>query len=164
GLSLARSVADKLPKGYKTKISDRRMYGEALLDPTIIYAPIIEELFNNEVDIHYMANITGHGWRKLMRHRSILTYRITRLPPVPPVLQFLVDRKFIDEREAYGNLNMGAGFALFVPSKDVQKVINTAKKFKVKAYAAGVVEAGKKQVIIEPKNIIFAADTLQVKA
>ncbi len=163
GLTLARKIATTLPQGYQTKISDKITYGEALLIPTIIYAKLIRSLFNANIDIHYMTNITGHGWRKIMRANNTFTYRITKLPPVPEVLQFIVEKAPLDEREAYGNLNMGAGFAIFIPQKDVEKVLKIAKKHNIQAYNAGFVEKGPKQVIIEPKNIIFSSDSLNVR-
>jgi phosphoribosylformylglycinamidine cyclo-ligase len=163
GLTLARKIADSLPEGYLTKVNGEKTYGELLLTPTIIYAKLIEDLLKNNTDIHYMVNITGHGWRKLMRHRKELTYRITDLPPVPEVLKFIIEQGKLDDKEAYGNLNMGAGFAIFVPAKEVSQVLNMAKKLEIKSYNAGVVETGEKKVIIEPKNIIFEKDTLQVR-
>ncbi|HEX7542877.1 MAG TPA: phosphoribosylformylglycinamidine cyclo-ligase, partial [Patescibacteria group bacterium] len=92
-----------------------------------------------------------------------LTYRITDLPSVPEVLKFIVEQGKLDDKEAYGNLNMGAGFAIFVPAKKVSQVLNIAKKLEIKSYNAGVVETGEKQVIIEPKNIIFEEESLQVR-
>ncbi|MEK7633634.1 MAG: AIR synthase-related protein [Patescibacteria group bacterium] len=163
GLTLARKIAESLPKGYLTKIDEEKTYGEALLIPTVIYAKLIEDLLKNNIDIHYMVNITGHGWRKLMRHKKDLTYRITDLPPVPEILKFIVKQGKLDDKEAYGNLNMGAGFAIFVPAKEVSQVLNMTKKLEVKAYNAGVVEMGEKKVIIEPKNIIFEKQSLQVR-
>jgi len=164
GVSLARKIATQLAKGYKTKISDGRMYGEALLDPTIIYAKLIQELFTAHIDIHYMASITGHGWRKIMRHTKPFTYRVTTIPLVPAVFEFILEKGPVDEKEAYGTFNMGAGFALFVGKKDISAILKIAKKQKIKAYNAGRVEEGKKQVIIEPKNIIFSGESLQVRA
>ncbi len=164
GLSLARKLAEQLPEGYKTKISGGRMYGDALLDPTIIYAKLIQDLFKENADIHYMSNITGHGWRKLMRNKKEFTYRIKELPPVPPVLQFIQEKAVLDDTEAYGNLNMGAGFAIFVPQKDVEKILEISQTHKIRAYNAGIVEEGKKQVIIEQKNITFSSESLQVRA
>ena len=38
GISLARAISKKLPKGYATKINANKMYGEALLTSTNIYA------------------------------------------------------------------------------------------------------------------------------
>jgi phosphoribosylformylglycinamidine cyclo-ligase len=110
-----------------------------------------------------MVNITGHGWRKLMRHQKSLTYTITNLPPVPEVLKFIVDQGKLDDKEAYGNLNMGAGFAIFVPAKEVNPVLDIAKKLEIKAYDAGLVEKGEKKVILEPKNIIFEKESLQIR-
>ena len=163
GLTLARKIAGSLPKGYLTKIDGEKTYGEALLTPTIIYAKLVEDLLKNNIDIHYMVNITGHGWRKLMRHRRLLTYQIADLPPVPKILQFIIEQGKIDDKEAYGNFNMGAGFAIFVPAKEVSQVINMAKKLEIKAYNCGIVESGEKKVIIETKNIIFEKQSLQVR-
>lgn len=163
GISLARKLAEKLPKGYATKMKDGRMYGEALLDPTLIYANVIEQIFSAGIDIHYSANITGHGWRKVMRYHAPFTYRITTIPPVPEVLQFMVEKGPIDSKEAYGNLNMGAGYALFIEKKDVEKVKKIAKKNKIKIYDAGEVQKGKKQVVIEPLHITFEGESLQLR-
>jgi len=164
GLTLARKIADGLPEGYSTKVDGEKTYGELLLTPTIIYAKLIEELLKNTIDMHYMVNITGHGWRKLMRHQKELTYKITDLPPVPKVLQFIVEQGKLDEKEAYGNLNMGAGFAIFVAEKDVAQVLKLAETHNIKAYNAGVVEAGDKKVIIESKSLTFSKESLQVRA
>ena len=163
GLTLARKIADSLPEEYLTKVDEDKTYGELLLTPTIIYAKLIEKLLSNNIDIHYMVNITGHGWRKLMRHKKDLTYIITDLPPIPKVLQFIVEQGKLDEREAYGNLNMGAGFAIFVAEKDVAQVLKLAETHNIKTYNVGVVETGDKKVILEPKNIIFEKETLQVR-
>ncbi|MFA5770253.1 MAG: AIR synthase-related protein [Patescibacteria group bacterium] len=163
GLTLARKIVENLSERYLTKVNGEKTYGELLLTPTIIYAKLIEDLLKNNIDIHYMVNITGHGWRKLMRHKKELTYRITDLPPVPEVLKFIVEQGKLDDKEVYGNLNMGAGFAIFVPAHEVSQVLNMAHKLGIKAYNAGVVESGEKKVIIEPKNITFEKDSLQVR-
>src|SRR5436305_1118326 len=41
GLTLCRALADRLPNGYLTPIGDGRAYGEALLDPSVIYVRFI---------------------------------------------------------------------------------------------------------------------------
>ncbi len=122
GISLARKLAERLPDGYATKLDDGTLFGDALLEPTLLYSPVTEALAAAGIVPHYCVNITGHGWRKLMRHPAAFTYRIDVLPPVPPVLQFIQRHAAIDDREAYGNLNMGAGFALFVA--DVRRRTN----------------------------------------
>jgi phosphoribosylformylglycinamidine cyclo-ligase len=164
GVTLARSLAARLPEGYGTRISDGRLYGEALLDPTIIYSPVTEALFAAGVTIRYMADVTGHGWRKLMRHPGTYTYRITQLPPVPPVLQFIVEQADLEPQEAYGSLNMGVGFAVFVPMQDAEKAIEIVAQNGVRAYRAGSVEEGEKRVVVEPLGIVFEGKSLDLRA
>ncbi len=43
GISLARKLAERLPDGYRATLADGRTFGEALLDPTVLYAPITEQ-------------------------------------------------------------------------------------------------------------------------
>jgi len=164
GISLARKLAEILPDGYGTRIPDGRLYGEALLDATRIYAAVVEDLLTQGVRVHYISNITGHGWRKLMRHPGAFTYRITELPPIPPVLQFIVDASSMELHEAYGSLNMGAGFALFVPEAAASEVIRISEKHGIAALHAGVVEEGPKQVLINPLGICYAGESLNLRA
>jgi phosphoribosylformylglycinamidine cyclo-ligase len=164
GVTLARKLADRLPDGYAARLSDSRCFGEALLDPTIIYSRLTEALFAARIKLHYMSNITGHGWRKIMRHSKAFTYRITQVTPVPPVLKFIQEQANLDPAEAYGSLNMGAGFALFMPQSDAPRAIEIAARHKIKAYLAGRVEEGEKQVIIEPLAVTFKGESLDLRA
>jgi phosphoribosylformylglycinamidine cyclo-ligase len=140
------------------------MYGEALLAPTMLYSPVTEALAAAGIVPHYCANITGHGWRKLMRHPGEFTYRITVLPPVPAVLDFIRLQAAIDDREAYGNLNMGAGFALFVSAGEAARCVEIAMACGVPAWTAGTVDEGARQVVIEPLRLTYAGDELHVRA
>jgi len=164
GVSLARKLVERLPDGYASKLSDGRLYGEALLDPTALYVPVTEALFAAGIIPHYCANITGHGWRKIMRHPGSFTYRIHTLPPVPPVLAFIQEKAGIDDREAYGSLNMGAGFALYVSATDAERTVEIARAAGIDAWLVGRVEAGEKQVVIEPLDLTFTADELHLRA
>ncbi|MCL2656674.1 MAG: AIR synthase-related protein [Betaproteobacteria bacterium] len=164
GVSLARKLSERLPDGYATRISDGRMYGEALLDPTVLYVPVTEALYAAGITPHYCANITGHGWRKVMRHPAELTYRIHTLPDAPPVLSFIQEHAGIDDREAYGSLNMGAGFAIFVAAEQADEVVRISHSLGIKAWNAGVVEAGPKRVLIEPLKLEYGADDLHLRA
>src|SRR5262249_22835179 len=101
GVSLARKLAEQLSEGYNSRLADGRLFGEALLDPTLLYSAVTEALFDAGVAVHYLANITGHGWRKLMRHPASFVYRLTALPPVPTVLQFIVEKAGLELSEAY---------------------------------------------------------------
>lgn len=163
GLSLARTIASRLPKGYKTKLSNGKTFGESLLVPTHIYVNLVQNLFKAEIDIHYMVNITGHGWRKLMRANREFTYTIERVPKVHPLFKFIQEHSENNDEEMYGTFNMGAGFAIFLPSKQVQKAQKIAKKNGFKSLVSGFVQKGPKQVVIKPKNIVFASGSLEVR-
>jgi len=163
GLSLARKLAERLPQGYLTPLDDGRTYGEALLDPTPLYAPVTEALAKAGIVPHYAANITGHGWRKLLRHPAAFTYRIHTVPPVPPVLRFIQQQARQDDAEAYGTLNMGAGFALYVPAEQAARTVEIAQAQGVDAWVAGAVEAGPKRLIVEPLDLTWDADALQLR-
>ena len=34
----------------------------------MLYSPVTEALAKEGIVAHYCANVTGHGWRKLLRH------------------------------------------------------------------------------------------------
>jgi phosphoribosylformylglycinamidine cyclo-ligase len=163
GLSLARKLVERLPQGYLTPLPDGTPYGEALLAPTLLYSPVTEALYKAGITPHYCANITGHGWRKLLRHPAAHTYRITAVPPVPPVLRFIQEHAKQDDREAYSTLNMGAGFALFVAPADAQRTVQIAEAHGIAATLAGHVEAGPKQLRIEPLGLGFGDEDLQLR-
>ena len=163
GLSLARKLVERLPNGYLTEIEPGLSYGDALLAPTVLYSPVTEALFKAGIQPHYCANITGHGWRKLLRHPAQFSYRIHTVPPVTPVLKFIQEQAKQDDREAYSTLNMGAGFAIFVPAADAQRTVEVAKACGIEAWVAGTLEEGEKQLLIEPLNIRFSDDDLQLR-
>ncbi|HQA34485.1 MAG TPA: AIR synthase-related protein [Casimicrobium huifangae] len=163
GVSLARKLAERLPQGYQTDVGNGQRFGEAILAPTVLYVPVTEALARAGVDVHYCVNVTGHGWRKLLRHPSALTYRIHTVPPVPPVLAFMQREAKLDNTEAYGTLNMGAGFAFFVRPDQAEQTVAIAKACGVDAWVAGQVEAGPKQAIIEPIGVTYSADDLKLR-
>lgn len=163
GLTLARKIAESLPQGFSTLLPSGKTFGEALLAPTPIYVGLQRAMFENEVDIHYMANITGHGWRKLMRAREEFTYRMRAMPF--PQEEFLLMQEVgrISPEEMYATFNMGAGFAFFIPEKEAGRTQEIALKEGFKSWNAGIVEDGPKRVIIEPLEIVFTGETLQIR-
>jgi len=164
GLTMARKITNKLPDFYLTKLKDGRTYGETLLDPTHIYVGLIEDCLDRGVKIHYTVNITGHGWRKLMRATQPFAYIIEHLPKQLPIFDFLQSRGPVDDLEAYGNFNMGAGFALYVSETDVNAVLDVATSNKLNALWAGYIERStEKKVVIRPKDLEYSGSTLGVR-
>ena len=165
GLTLCRAIADKLPQGYRTRMSDGRMYGEALLDPSVIYVDFVAACQREKLKLNYVAHVTGHGWRKLMRLGEPFVYRMHDVGTAPAIFDFLMRSGPIDVREAYATFNMGAGFAAYVSPADAQRCVEVAKSAGYSAWVGGeVVKQGtRKAVEIVPLGITFEADSLRVR-
>ncbi len=163
GASLVRMVADELPNGLSTPLGSGRSFGEAILDPALIYVRLVEALINASIEIHYLSHITGHGLRKLMRADVDLTYCLRELPEVPEALSFLVSAAGLSAREAYGTLNMGAGLAVYVPAGMGEHVVSVAGANGLHALVAGVVMNGSRAVVLEPVGVSFTGDELELR-
>ena len=162
GSSLARMIAGRLERGYRTELPSGRSFGEALLDPTPIYVGLVRALLDAEADVHYLSHITGHGLLKLMRPRRELTYEITELPEVPEVLAFLAEQSQMSAAEAYSTLNMGCGFAVYCVGGAGETVVKIAAGLGLSARVAGVVAEGPRQVLLEPVGVRFASDDMDL--
>ena len=163
GLSLARNIAAKLPKGYATKLANGQMFGEALLTKTNIYAKLVQDLLDAAIDIHYITNITGHGLRKIMRARGKSTYIVEKLFEPQEIFLFIQKYANLSDMEIYQTLNMGQDYAIFLESKDVKNAQKIISKNKLESLDAGYVQKGPRRVIIKPKNLIFKSETLDLR-
>jgi phosphoribosylformylglycinamidine cyclo-ligase len=160
GASLARALAARLPDGYGTALPGGETFGEALLEPSLMYVALIARLMQRGAPPTYISHVTGHGLLKLMRARAELTYRIKALPPVPEVLRFLAGEARMDDREAYSTLNMGTGLALFCAPGGGAQAVALAGELGMRALLAGEVEEGPRQVLLEPLGLRFTAGEL----
>ncbi len=186
GLTLCRAIAERLPQGYLTPIADGRAYGEALLDPSVIYVRFVQACQQADIPLHYAVHVTGHGWRKLMRAKAAFVYRIAKLRPplphrgtgegwgegrttkdaqTPAVFATIQQAAGLSDYDAYATFNMGVGFAVYVSPADVERTLQAAQQTGYTAWQAGVVEqqGDRKAVVIEPLGITFDGDTLKVR-
>ncbi len=164
GASLARLVATRLPDGYATKLPSGRTLGECLLDPSVLYVPLVAAILERKLPISYISHITGHGLLKLMRPPRPLTYRITALPSVPEVLDFLVGEGALDAHAAFSTFNMGCGYAFYCAVGSGAEVVRLAEELGLEAVLAGRVEDGPRQVILEPVGVRYSSDELELSA
>jgi phosphoribosylformylglycinamidine cyclo-ligase len=167
GLSLCRLIAEKLPQGYQTPIGhgDERTYGEALLAPSVIYVEFVNQCQRAGVKLNYVAHVTGHGWRKLMRLDEPFVYEITEPREIPALFKFMMEAGPITLREAYATYNMGVGFAAFVAQDQVEATLAAAKAAGNDAWVAGHVkkDGDRKAVVIPSLGLEYSGDTLQVR-
>jgi len=164
GASLARLLADRLPEGYATALSSGRTLGEALLDPSVMYVPLVQALLESDLEISYLSHITGHGLLKLMRPPRAFSYRISELPPVPEVLAFLADKAGLDAHAAYSTFNMGSGYAVYCAAGSGPEVVAMARALGLDARVAGFVDEGPRRVIVEPVGVVYDGAELEFAA
>jgi phosphoribosylformylglycinamidine cyclo-ligase len=164
GASLARLIAARLPDGFETMLRSGESLGEALLAPSLMYVPLIAALLERGLPISYLSHITGHGLLKLMRPKRELTYRITRLPAVPPVLEFLVAEAGLDAAAAHKTFNMGSGFAIYCAAGSGAAVVSLAAEVGLEALVGGRVEEGPRRVVVEPVGVSFEGEQLELSA
>lgn len=165
GLTLCRTLAGRLPEGYSTRLADGRTYGEALLEPSVIYVRLVAALQSAGILPGYAVHVTGHGWRKLMRAQEPMVYRITELRETPELFKFIAHAGPVAEREMYATFNMGVGFAVYVSAPQGEAAVQVARRCGYDAWIAGelVRDGDRKAVEIVPPGITFEADTLQVR-
>ncbi len=162
GASLARMIAGQLEHGYETSLSSGRSFGEALLDRSVMYVPLVRALLQSSVAVHYQSHITGHGLLKLMRPRRELSYKVTHLPDVPEVLAFVVEQAGMTPAAAYSTFNMGCGFAIYSAAGSGQDIVRTAAELGLSAQVAGTVEEGPRRVILEPIGVTYDSEALDL--
>jgi phosphoribosylformylglycinamidine cyclo-ligase len=163
GASLARRVASRLPQGLLTVLPCGRALGDALLDPTVIYASFVRELLASPVVPVFLNAVTGHGFLKIMRADAELRYVISELPRVPEVLGFLVDALGMPAAEAYSTLNMGAGYVVIVRPADLEQTLRAARVTGHDPVVAGEVTEGGRALVIEPLGVEYRDDDYQLR-
>ena len=182
GLTLARRIAERFPQGYLTPFGGHPScgggerapsspstnaeggwtLGQELLTPTQIYVKPVLEMFETGVELHYLSNITGHGWRKVMRCRYPFAYDIETLPEPPLVFRFLQEEGGISDDEAYQTWNMGVGFCLYAPESEAKAIERISAKHGITMIQLGHVREradnvrGEKQVVIRPLQITYS--------
>ena len=146
-------------------MADGRNYGQALLDPSVIYVKLIAALQQNGVGPHYAVHVTGHGWRKLMRLEQPFVYQITSVREPLPVFKFIAEHGPVSEREMYATFNMCVGFAIYVAPEQSQQCLALAKEAGYDAWIAGRVikDGNRKAVEIQPLGLTYDAASLQVR-
>jgi phosphoribosylformylglycinamidine cyclo-ligase len=117
GLTLARKLLAKY--GLYTRYgSMERTLGEELLVPTRIYSEVLD--INKNCEVHGLAHITGGGLLNLKR--------LTRLglnlsdPLEPQEIFSVIQAEGVEVREMYKTFNMGMGFAIIAPQREVRRI------------------------------------------
>jgi len=133
-------------------LSNNRTLGEEALIPTRSYVALVEALLEAKIDIHALLPGTGDGVGKIAFDKRPFTYRIFRWVEVPLLFQFMRELG-VSLEDCLKTFNWGIGFYIFIPEKEVEKVLKIGQEVGYELYELGRVEEGERQVIFEPEGI-----------
>lgn len=155
GFTTLRALAKKLPRGYRTKLPSGQQYWEAINEPGHLYTPLVQNILKAGIQPSNIEPITGHGLQKLMRPKQNFRYVIERMLPVPEIFQFVEKHGKLSTKEMLCIFNYGIGLAIFVHKKnEAEKILQIAKRHRLKAVIAGRVEKSiRREIIIKPLGI-----------
>ena len=148
GFSLARRVIfdicqhswmDKLPGTNQT-------FGDALLAVHKSFLKPVAKLMERKVKITGMAHITGGGFpdnipRVLPKACNAEIDRASW--QVPTIFKFIQNQGKVDREEMYRVFNMGIGYVVILPKKELQKATNILKAMHQPYNVIGVIRKGK---------------------
>jgi len=150
GYSLARKVLLDVGrlKIHQTVRELGRSLGEELLEPTRIYAKVVQSLFAN-YPIKGAAHITGGGIpgnlpRILPEGRCAWINRCAW--PVPPVFDLIQKIGRVSRDEMDRTFNNGLGMILIVGQKQVDGVSSLLRKMHERHFMVGEIKKGRREV------------------
>ncbi len=143
GFSLVRKVLSM------ANIDENTFYGknqskliQSLLEPTAIYAQLVEKLLMENLSIHGMTHITGGGLPEnlprifptgLLPHIDISSWEISE------IFYWLKNAGDIPEIDLWNTFNMGIGFCIILPKKVVNYALDICKDNGFEAWNIGKV-------------------------
>lgn len=136
-------------------------WGDMLLTPSLICAPLVVALRNAGIPLSGIAHITGGGIpSKLGRVLRATGYgaTLTHLLPPPAPMQAFLDLTRMDPSEAYRTFHMGPAMLFVLPEEEVTRAIAIAADVGTRLELAGLIDP-------EPGvRIVHAGKTLEFPA
>ncbi len=147
GFSLARKIIfDICQYSCKDRLPGTDMtFGDALLAVHRSFLRPVQALMQR-VHITGMAHITGGGFQDNIPRvlPKCVNAEIKRSSwEVPTIFKFLQNQGKVDTDEMYRVFNMGIGFVVVVPKRELQKAKNVLNAQHQKYYEIGVIRKGK---------------------
>jgi phosphoribosylformylglycinamidine cyclo-ligase len=153
GISPLRDLAEDISGGYLAPIGDGRTFGEAILQPT----PIIVDDVQRILDVarpHAIEPLTGGAFLKIARCPKPFTYIIDKVPELPPLHRFIMDKSDSTIENAFKTWNMGVLAAVIARPSETAAIVNAAKG----SFVGGHVEKGPRQVVLGPHGNLSLRD------
>ncbi len=153
GVSLVIQKALELPEQLLTKLPSGTSLGEEALTPTRNYTMLIEALLEEQVEIHALLPGTGDGVGKLAFDKRSATYRVSAWPEVPELFRYFREHLGLSDADCLKTFNWGVGYYIFVPEKEVDRVLRIGSGAGYSLLKVGRVEEGERQTIFEPLGV-----------
>ena len=137
------------------KFDDNHTWGEKLLTPSLIYAPLITEAIQNRIIPSGMVHITGGGIVENLKRILKVTAKGAMLnnlfPPHTEMLR-LMEMAKLPPGQAYQQWNMGNGFLVIISSGKAEDFFELARQNNYQAQIAGEI-TGKHSIHLQTDYI-----------
>jgi len=142
GFSLIRKIMHQQfgEDWHLAKYDNNKTWGEQLLTPSLVYAPLINHLLDAGIPISGIAHITGGGIQdnfqralKASQKGAILDNLFEPLEMMRRIQQL----GKVSDTDAYLYWNMGNGMLLTVPPSHADKILQSAQLLDYQAKVAG---------------------------
>ncbi|MDJ0715245.1 MAG: phosphoribosylformylglycinamidine cyclo-ligase [Prochloraceae cyanobacterium] len=157
GYSLVRKIVASSGLNWddRPELLGGQSLGEVLLEPTRIYVKPVLEALRSGMEIRAMAHITGGGipenLPRCLGNGQSVQIRIDRWA-IPPIFRWLTDTGNVSDAAMFETFNMGIGFVLIVPPKEVKSALDWFQSQEVDAREIGEVIEGNKTVLGIPQR------------
>jgi phosphoribosylformylglycinamidine cyclo-ligase len=124
--------------------------GEAIIEPTRIYAEPLCDLFG-KVTINGICHITGGGFYenipRIIPEGLCADIDVTKIKR-KPIFDFLAKEAGIETKEMYSTFNMGVGIIMVVPQNEAEKVYSILEEKNETFFKLGKITKGEEQVTL----------------
>ena len=145
GFSLVRKVLSMANVDEKTLYGDNQSnLIQSLLEPTAIYAQLVEKLLRENLPIHGMTHITGGGLPENLPRvfpSGLFPHLDKSAWEISDFFYWLTKEGDIPEIDLWTTFNMGIGFCIIVPQKVVQSILELCADTGFQAWNLGKVIA-----------------------
>ncbi len=147
GFTLARSILESHlgEAWHRQPATTGRSWGECLLTPSRIYAPVIAAMRSEQLPVIGGVHITGGGiagnMPRILTSEPLHADFSDVWPPHPSMVE-LGEMGGIDPKMLYEQWNMGTGFVLVVPPEVADASVAVASRCGVRARVAGSLQHG----------------------
>jgi phosphoribosylformylglycinamidine cyclo-ligase len=125
GFSLIRKV-------YKNTLYKNKKLMKTLITPTKLYVKPILELFENNINIKGIANITGGGFYENIERvlPNSLSASIKKSNfDIPTIFTDIAKKGNINTKNMFNTFNMGIGMVIIIDKKDKTKALKMTKNY-----------------------------------